>query len=57
LHPPQKRKIWLACPDHRPSLADFLSLRGFLRETVPAAEATPDTPDTADAPDTPDTAG
>lgn len=56
LHPPQKRKIWLACPDHRSSLADFLSLRGFLRETVPATEAAPATLATPDAADTPDTA-
>lgn len=39
LHAPQRRKSWLACADHRESLAEFLSCRGFLRETVPAAEA------------------
>lgn len=38
LHTPERRKTWLACPEHREHLADFLSLRGFLRETVPAAE-------------------
>jgi hypothetical protein len=39
LHTPQRRKTWLACDDHRETLAGFLTLRGFLRETVPAAEA------------------
>ncbi len=38
LHPPERRKTWLACDEHRESLGDFLGLRGFLRETVPAAE-------------------
>ena len=38
LHPPQRRKTWLACADHRTSLGDFLSMRGFLRETVPVAD-------------------
>lgn len=32
LHPPERRKTWLACDEHRQSLSDFLSLRGFLRE-------------------------
>ncbi|WP_270889374.1 hypothetical protein [Pedococcus sp. 5OH_020] len=36
LHDPQRRKVWLACDDHRTSLGDFLSVRGFLVETVPA---------------------
>jgi hypothetical protein len=35
LHPPERRKTWLACADHRESLAGFLSARGFLREVVP----------------------
>lgn len=33
LHEPERRKTWLACEAHRESLSDFLSLRGFLRET------------------------
>jgi hypothetical protein len=37
LHPPERRKTWLACDDHRESLGEFLSMRGFLRETVPAS--------------------
>ena len=32
LHPPERRKTWLACDEHRGSLGDFLGVRGFLRE-------------------------
>jgi hypothetical protein len=32
IHPPDRRKHWLACPEHRESLSGFLSARGFLRE-------------------------
>jgi hypothetical protein len=32
LHPPQRRKTWLACEAHRESLSGFLSAREFLRE-------------------------
>ena len=35
LHTPDRRKEWLACDDHRESLAGFLSIRGFLKETHP----------------------
>jgi hypothetical protein len=35
LHPPERRKTWLACDDHREQLSDFLSRRGFLREATP----------------------
>ena len=42
LHTPDRRKVWLACDDHRESLGGFLSVRGFLRETV-AADAIPAT--------------
>jgi len=38
LHTAQRRKVWLACADHRTSLGDFLSVRGFLKETVPASQ-------------------
>lgn len=38
LHPPERRKTWLACAEHRASLGDFLGARGFLRETVPVDE-------------------
>jgi hypothetical protein len=33
LHTPDRRKIWLACDEHRASLSEFLGARGFLRET------------------------
>lgn len=35
IHPAERRKTWLACSEHRESLAGFLSARGFLRETEP----------------------
>jgi hypothetical protein len=35
LHEPQRRKTWLACPDHQASLTEFLQVRGFLREVDP----------------------
>lgn len=38
LHTADRRKVWLACEDHRATLGDFLAVRGFLVETVPAAE-------------------
>lgn len=36
VHTPDRRKVWLACDDHRTSLGEFLSIRGFLVETVPS---------------------
>jgi hypothetical protein len=38
LHTPERRKVWLACDAHRTTLGEFLSIRGFLVETVPAEE-------------------
>ena len=38
IHPPERRKQWLACDGHREHLAQFLSGRGFLRETAPLEE-------------------
>jgi hypothetical protein len=35
LHTPDRRKVWLACPDHRDSLSDFLAARSFLKDVVP----------------------
>lgn len=40
LHAADRRKVWLACPDHRQSLADFVSVRGFLLEVVPVEALT-----------------
>jgi hypothetical protein len=39
LHTPDRRKTWLACDDHRASLGDFLTARGFLREVAPFGSA------------------
>lgn len=39
IHDPERRKTWLACPDHEESLAEFLDIRGFLRERVPVEDA------------------
>ena len=36
LHTTDRRKVWLACDDHKTSLGEFLSVRGFLTQTVPA---------------------
>lgn len=41
IHSPDRRKTWLACDDHRESLAEYLSARGFLRETEPLDESRP----------------
>ncbi len=42
LHSPERRKVWLACDSHRERLAEFLRLRGFLKDVV-AADAIPET--------------
>ncbi|MDT9592421.1 hypothetical protein RDV89_05045 [Nocardioides zeae] len=34
LHTPERRKVWLACDEHRASLSDHLAARGFLRDVV-----------------------
>ena len=34
LHTPDRRKSWLACDAHRPTLGEFLAARRFLIETV-----------------------
>ena len=39
LHTPDRRKVWVACEDHRGSLSDFLGARGFLKDVVPVADA------------------
>lgn len=40
LHAPERRKVWLACDEHRDHLRDFVQLRGFLIEVVPVEELT-----------------
>jgi hypothetical protein len=34
LHTPDRRKVWLACEEHKGSLSDFLGARGFLKDVV-----------------------
>jgi hypothetical protein len=38
VHTPERRKVWLACEDHKSSLSEFLGARGFLQEVVPHVE-------------------
>jgi hypothetical protein len=38
IHPRDRRKVWLACDEHKGSLANFLSAREFLRDVVPVAD-------------------
>jgi hypothetical protein len=38
IHTPERRKIWLACDEHRDHLSTFLNIRGFLRDVVPIDE-------------------
>ncbi len=40
LHTPDRRKIWTACDEHRDGLEEFLSLRGFLKDTVSTQDLT-----------------
>ncbi|TIC86683.1 acetone carboxylase [Nocardioides sp. GY 10127] len=43
VHTPERRKVWLACAEHRESLGSFLSSRGFLKDVVahsPGADPT-----------------
>lgn len=40
LHAADRRKVWLACDEHRTSLSDFVALRGFLIEVVPVDRLT-----------------
>ena len=35
IHTPDREKTWVACPDHRQSLADHLDVRGFLTRVDP----------------------
>jgi hypothetical protein len=40
LHTADRRKVWLACDEHRESLADFVGIRGFLIEVIPVEQLT-----------------
>ncbi|XVX21936.1 hypothetical protein ACQP1U_08810 [Actinomycetota bacterium] len=37
IHAEGRRKVWLACEEHREQLTGFLSVRGFPLEVVPVA--------------------
>lgn len=41
IHTPERRKVWLACAEHRESLSAFLDRRGFLRDVVPISDLDP----------------
>ncbi|MDP2775228.1 MAG: acetone carboxylase [Nocardioides sp.] len=43
LHTPERRKVWLACDEHKTSLSDFLGARQFLKDVQPH-EPTPAEP-------------
>ncbi|QAY62424.1 hypothetical protein ET495_03180 [Xylanimonas allomyrinae] len=38
IHTPQRRKVWLACDTHRPTLEEFLGRRDYWKQTVPVAD-------------------
>jgi hypothetical protein len=42
LHDAQRRKVWLACEDHREQLSDYLSVRGFLKDVIPTEDLSSD---------------
>jgi len=35
VHTPDREKTWVACEQHRQSLADHLDVRGFLKRVEP----------------------
>lgn len=41
IHTPERRKIWLACHEHRSWLEDYLQTRGLWKDTIelPASPA------------------
>lgn len=39
IHTPERRKVWLACDEHREWLEDYLQTRGLWKETVPFTPA------------------
>jgi hypothetical protein len=41
LHTPGRRKAWVACDEHREHLAEFLGMRGFLKDVVALADWEP----------------
>lgn len=41
LHEPGRRKVWLACDEHRETLRDFLAMRGFVEDVVRVEDLEP----------------
>ena len=39
IHTPERRKVWLACPQHRDWLEDYLRQRLLYKETQPVDPA------------------
>ncbi|MHA7155517.1 hypothetical protein [Arthrobacter sp. TMN-50] len=35
IHAPDRRKVWVACGEHRDWLEDYLQTRGLWKETLP----------------------
>lgn len=40
IHTPDRRKVWVACGEHREWLEDYLQTRGLWKETLPLAGIT-----------------
>lgn len=38
IHTPTRRKVWLACAEHRDHLTEYLTVRGMWKETIAVAE-------------------
>lgn len=38
LHTPERRKVWLTCPEHREYFRDYLSSRGLLKSEAPVED-------------------
>jgi len=34
IHTPERRKVWLACEEHKPTLTSFLDRRGFFKDAA-----------------------
>ena len=43
IHEPQRRKVWLACDEHKDSLAQFLGKRSFLKDIEPLSASSAET--------------
>lgn len=42
IHTPERRKVWLACDEHRTWLEEYLQTRGLWKETLPFVAETSD---------------